>query len=249
MSEPIIRGQPDWGSSGERTFTGTGGSDLELGSRLNWPFSQVYDGEISFYDDFEASMLHWFVDSSTGSQAVFLDSRIANSGGRSVRLEAPSGDGEYAVLDRSFVMPSSAIVGVGFFAAPGALVGEFSLLMAARYNGFDVNFVLIYNFASGQVKIKIGGVETVIGTVDIPITVSGSFSWFELVVDTDNRQYRYLAVGSERFMLDQLPDYEAVSVYPDYIRVQIAYYNSGATVRSLNIDDLFIIRNVQLPTE
>ncbi len=249
MAEPIIRGQPDWGKSAEHTFTGTGQSDLELGSRLKWPFAQAYDGEIHFYDDFEAGVLHWVDGCSTSDQGVDLDRVRANSLDQSVKLTAPAGAGEYAYIDRGIVAPVASLVGLGMYVSPESVVGKLEFTLSVANSGYLSVYRARYTFSSGLVEVSVNSVWTAVGTIRGLLSVPGQFSWLQLVVDVPNRTYKSIVIGGSRLLLSNSPDESSATPNTDSVEMYINYENTAVTASPIWIDDIIVTRNVKLPTE
>jgi hypothetical protein len=240
-----LRGQPDWGASSSRDFTGIGQSDLELADRQNWVLNTVLNGELHFYDGFEARALHWGADSNNDDSLPVLQGAYANSGDQAVALAPHEEDSSYSAIFRMFVMPYDPHIGVATYLSQLDHGAAFEIEALIERGGVEYDFDMRLDTDTGEVSVYDDAGDLVsLGTVARPDFEPQYFTFVQLVVNAETGHYVRVQIGTQEFEYTG----PARTVDPsgfDNVAVWLYAYGIGVNTGTVFVDDVIVTRNQQ----
>lgn len=238
----FLRGQPDWSHAQARTFTGSGESDLEQSARRWWPYASIITGEVHFFDDFEASMIHWNKGNAGGGSLPVLDTAEANSGNQSVKLVTSGAANSQSHISRFMDMPFDNLIGVTCWIKPPNNLGYFEMTLTVYRNLTSQEYRVQYDFGASKIVIRTGGVYTDLVNPANFVSAALGFHMVQMTIDADAKTYRAIRIGSFEQLTNAPSATDAAGTQLDEITLQLKYLNASGSAGTMWVDDCIITR-------
>jgi hypothetical protein len=239
----FTRGQPDWSSSGAKSFTGAGGSDLEQAARRNWVFAPIVLGEVHFYEDFESPALHWFAGSANSGLDPALSGVHVNSGRQSVLLDPGTALNNSSYINRNISIPAPPRIGVGVYMSWSGVGHRLAISPIVDTGLVEYDFYMRYDLDTFNVSVRDADLGwTVIGNAPWDTASADDFAFVQLVMDSSTGRYVRVSVAGQEIDYDG-PGIEDDSSGTPNIGMWFGAETQSADQGYIYLDDVIVTRN------
>lgn len=219
-------------------------SNDELAARLGSPF--VYDrrGDVFWYDDFGAAVLHWNDESSGVGAVASLNTSDAYTGEQSCRLDTGGVANNYGMIQHYFDLPSSSGLGFEFTITGQYLTGTFEF-MVTLLDGTYISHAKIKYVGSDHELFYLDDTETYqsLGTVS-PFGIAPlNYTTIKLVIDYKKQKYVRLLKGITTFDLSNYDMHKTASAADASMFIQLKLTTLNTQPKMCCINDVLVTQN------
>jgi len=233
-------GHPDWGQSAPRLMVSSSLDSGEIAARLGSPVLFNRSGNVLFFDDFEASTLHWAVSTSGAGSAGALDTTTAYMGERSVRLTAAGVASGRVDITHIVVLPVLQRIGLEGTFELDTTSDRLEMAMRVPAGGVEYTPTVRLTVATGQVSVSTPSGYVVVGTLEPFYEVA--WHSLKMVVDPTTGLYVTIYADSQKFDASAQEMNEALFNL-NYMNVGFFHYSNGVSVAVGYLDNAIVTIN------
>lgn len=197
---------PDY-STEYRMETVFGAIDLsELAVRLGSPSLFNREGNVFWYDNFEAANLHWNATTDGLGAAVALSTASAYTGEQSLKLTAGSNLGMNAYVTRHFHCPALSSIGMETTFTSNVQMDYFYIYVAINTGARGIFAGLAYDYTNAELKYhSSAGIWTTLTAISLIPADTFAYQPMKLVFDAVSEKYVRAIWGSTTYDMSTLP--------------------------------------------
>jgi len=240
----MVHGHPDWGAAEEHAVIYPVTDLGELAARTGSIDVFHRGGNVLWWDDFEAGVLHWLTTTAGAGAAVALDTARAHFGAQSVKLTTGSSAGKYAGIRKYFPIAWANKWAFELAFSPDDAIEllQVSIIYDDKIARYD--YVCNVDFSAGEIKIyHDGGTLTTI--LENLVFETDAHTWYhlKLIVDLVNQTWWRLLFNDQDVALTAYPGWASATGNNYRIQTLIVADMTTATNQDLWIDDFIVTIN------
>lgn len=216
----------------------------ELAARLKAISVFHRGGNVLWWDDFEASVLHWNQGTAGSGAAVALDTARAHFGAQSCKLTTGSTAGKYADISKRFPFAWTQKWAFEIAFSPDADVEELQFSIITHDSSKRRDYVAIIDIKNAKIYIyTTGGATEDILTGIAFETQAHTWYHFKVIVDLENHTWWRLLFNDQDVALSSYACWDTGATSDRYIQILFLAKTSAAANQSLWLDDVIVTIN------
>lgn len=216
----------------------------ELAARLGSPFIHNREGNMIFYDDFEAENLHWDTATSGAGGAVALSTASAFMGEQSLKITGGSDTGKYGLAYRQLSLPVNTRLGYEVSFTNNADL-DYVLVSMTIFDGtnyhqgrirFDQTNDKLYYYNSANTTIELDS--------DV-IFLVGDFMYqpIKLVIDSSTNNYVRCIFGNKEYNMSNISLYQVADASNPYLYIDLWVGSNAGDNAYSYVDHAIVTQN------